>query len=292
MQVKHGSIHVANNKPHMKIAQWLNHTQQHLESVGITTARLDCLVLLEDILDINRAQILARPEYTLSHAQIVQLNALIARRTSHEPLAYIRHRSEFYGQTFYIDQRVLQPRTESEMIIDLLKILSFRSHSTIIDIGTGCGALALTAKREFPAATVIGTDIDPDCLDVASYNIKASGMELQLLESDLLTTIPIAILRGAILLCNLPYVPDGFLINTAATHEPRHAIFGGPDGLDYYRKLFDQIRSRAVKPQFVLTEALPTTHHILKTIAEEAGLLFDRAQDFVQIFRTDTTDPA
>jgi release factor glutamine methyltransferase len=87
-----------------------------------------------------------------------------------------------------------------------------------------------------------------------------------------------------ILLCNLPYVPDGFQINTAASHEPHHAIFGGPDGLDLYRKLFDQIAKLSNQPLLILIEAIPPQHDQLTDIAQRLGYQEIDRQDFIQVF--------
>lgn len=264
------------------ISDFLAQATRRLGASGIATARLDCLVLLEDVLGRDRSWILAHQDECLSVVALKDLNKKVARRAKHEPLAYIRQQTEFYGRIFYIDHRVLEPRPESETMIDLLKALP--DIQSVADIGTGSGALAITAKLELPHALVTAIDIDPACLQVAARNAEHSQAKIHLLPGDLLA--PVAEMTAIdALLCNLPYVPDSFQINPAAMREPRLAIFGGPDGLDLYRKLFTQCEALPAKPRFVLTEALPMQHAALTAIAGEHRFKLTRIEDFIQLFQ-------
>lgn len=268
------------------VGEFLADATDVLTRAGIATARLDTLVLLEDIVGRDRAQLLAHLEMKLTAAQHGTLVQMIARRVEHEPLAYLRHKTEFYGREFYVDYHVLEPRSESETMIDLLLQAAGNEPRRIIDVGTGSGALAITAKLELPDSDVTALDIDDDCLSIAARNAKALHAEISLLKSNLLTAVPKETIQGAVLLCNLPYVPDNFQINPAAMREPRLAIFGGPDGLDLYRQLFTYIAGTKLKPAVVLAESLPPQHDELKTIAADAGFVLDRGQDFIQCFKT------
>lgn len=270
------------------IQHFLVAATKQLEASGITTARLDCLVLLEDILNTNRTRILAHPERELSPEQQKTLNSWIKRRSTHEPLAYIRNKTEFYGREYYVDPHVLEPRPESEAMIDLLKSLPMTPNTIIADIGTGSGALAISAKLECPNAAILAVDIDNECLKVARKNAKLLNASIKFLRGDLLAPLTRLVLHEAILLCNLPYVPDSFQINPAAMREPRLAIFGGEDGLDLYRRLFKQIHDAKSKLEVVLTEALPPQHPALTAIADSAGYRLEATNDFIQLFRRDS----
>ncbi len=297
----------------MTIEQFLQQNTRYLEAAGVGTARLDVLVLLEDCLNKNRTQLLARPEENITIEQLKWLKPRVARRGKHEPLAYIRGKTEFYGREFIVNKHVLEPRPESETMIDLLKSAvipvkagiqskknSFKSwvpdqvrneadsdtDPTIIDVGTGSGALAITAKLELPEATVIGIDIDPKCLKVASANAEMLATEVELIEGDLLNSLAIdfQLQTSVCILANLPYVPNSFHISEAASSEPRIAIFGGKDGLDVYRRMFSQLRAFSWQPDLVLAESMPPQHDILESIAKEAGFTLTRTDDFIQQF--------
>src|SRR5579862_4684135 len=102
------------------VGTFLRTSTKTLELHGISTARLDTLVLLEDILGQSRAHILAHEDQSLNNTELKRLQRCIRRRSRHEPLSYLRHKKEFFGREFYIDHRVLEPRPESEAIIALL----------------------------------------------------------------------------------------------------------------------------------------------------------------------------
>lgn len=266
----------------MRISAWLQAGTAKLDKAGIGTARLDVLVLTEDVTGRDRAWLLANPNHELSSAQITKLEKLLNERSKHIPLAYVRKKTEFYGREFIITPAVLEPRPESETMIDLLKKLpGLPTEPCIADVGAGSGALGITAKLELPKGRVELLEIDPDALKIAQKNVDKFTISIPARESDLLAASG---QDNNVLLCNLPYVPDGYHINPAAMAEPHIAIFGGPDGLDIYRKLFKQVEKLKKQPLFILTESLPPQHEILQGIAENAGYSLLQTDDFIQVF--------
>lgn len=277
----------------MSLDVWLAQKTKQLKDTGVSTARLDCLVLLEDALGKDRSWLLAHPETECKGPTLKLLNEQIDRRVGHEPLAYIRGKSEFYGREFAVTPDTLEPRSETETMIDLLK--SHIPHLLkdgplyIVDVGTGSGCLAITAKLEFPISTVYATDISEPCLEIAKQNAKKLKADLEFYRGNLLEALPASSVRGhSIILANLPYVPDAHTVNQAAMFEPKIAIFGGPDGLDIYRELFLQIAKSlqfdSEKPQYVLCESLPFQHTELTQIAKTAGYKLKTSEDFIQVF--------
>lgn len=270
----------------MTVGEWLLSAHALLTRVGIGTPHLDAMVLAEDATEQDRSWLLAHPETQLTDEQLATLKDWLNRRAAHEPLAYIRNKTEFYGREFYIDHRVLEPRPESETMIDLLKKLPMHRQQTVIDVGTGSGALAITTKLELSHVDVMATDVDANALKVAEQNCKTYNCDIHFLKGNLLKPFYLHYHpQHAILLANLPYVPDTFHINAAAMREPTTAIFGGPDGLNLYREMFDQIDPLAYKPQYVLTESMPPQHELLKSIARQHHYHLDSTQDFIQVFK-------
>jgi release factor glutamine methyltransferase len=304
----------------MTVSEWLRMATVQLTAADIGTARLDALVLLEDTLHINRARLLAEPDRLVAEAQSHELEKLLTRRMTHEPLAYVRGKTEFYGRTFVINNSVLEPRPESETMIDLLKnIFVFsqapslpplfdtgsrayqkinvsavdldRNQSDILhkntrmvriaDVGTGSGALGITAHLELKNTSVDLLDISDEAIGVAKSNVDLFTLNISVIKSNLLADTP---QDYDILLCNLPYVPDEHMINRAASYEPKVAIFGGPDGLDLYRKLFKQISHANNQPLYILTEALPPQHAMLADIAVQHDYQLIKTDDFIQVF--------
>ncbi|HEX7368381.1 MAG TPA: HemK/PrmC family methyltransferase [Candidatus Saccharimonadales bacterium] len=261
---------------------WLAAAQRQLAAAGVGTARLDALVLLEDQLNKYRTHILAHPEIVLSAQDVKILARQLARRAKHEPLAYIRGHTEFYGRDFSITPAVLEPRPESETMIELLlQQPDLPPQPRIADVGTGSGALGITAQLELPHAIVDLLEIDPAAAKIAQKNVIKFTTGQKIIISDLLEQTS---QHYDILLCNLPYVPDNFHINEAALAEPKIAIFGGGDGLDVYRRLFMQLQTQQNKPLLILCESLPPQHDALTSIAAEAQYSLRQTEDFIQVF--------
>ncbi len=265
----------------MTVEEFLRQATSTLQAAGIDSARLDCLILLEDALGFGRASILAHPETVINAAKVVKLNTQVTQRTSHIPLAYIRGRAHFFGREFIVNPSVLVPRPETEIMIEMLKKLPLPARPEIADIGTGSGCIGTTAALELTDARVGLYDIDPEALRVATQNVEALRANAACQISDLLDRTPAV----DVILANLPYVPENHAVNRAARHEPKHAIFSGSDGLALYARFWKQIDDLTHKPMYVLTETLQTQHTKLTKLAQNAGYKTHDAQDLIQVFK-------
>ena len=261
---------------------WLKSASHRLERSGIGSAHLDALIILEDCLKQDRDILLAHPEQILKASQVQSLDKQLEQRAKHIPLAYIRHKSEFYGRSFYVDKRVLEPRPETETMIDLFKQLPIDNKAVIADVGTGSGCIGLTIKMEYPLMKIDLYDNDSDALDVARLNAKRFNLTINCYKGDLLKPDH---RPYQIVLANLPYVPNGHSINAAALIEPQKAIFGGSDGLDIYRHLWQQISTFSWQPSYVLTEALPFQHDKIAGFAFQHHSQLIKTSDFIQCFK-------
>ncbi|HSW85121.1 MAG TPA: HemK/PrmC family methyltransferase [Candidatus Saccharimonadales bacterium] len=281
----------------MTVNEWLATAKNNLDAAGIPTARLDSLILLEDTTAIDRVQLLANPNLVLKPNIVKKLNLLLNQRSKYEPLAYIRGKSEFYGRSFKINKNVLQPRPESEAMIDLLKTLcnklfpynnakigrnNANNNLWLADVGSGSGILGITAKLEVPDLSVDLLEIDIKALKLAKFNVDIYTPNIGLILSDLLHSTS---REYDILLANLPYVPDDYTINKSAEYEPEIALFGGQDGLDVYRKLFKQIERLNKRPLYILTESMPFQHLKLTNIARKYKYKLASNVDYIQEFR-------
>lgn len=267
----------------MTVSEWLTRSENLLRHAGIESARLDSLVLLSDELQKDKSWLLAYSDYELQGSELKNLSTKVAQRVQHAPLAYIRGKVEFYGKTFMVGPDVLVPRPESETFLELLCGLESASYLSIIDVGTGSGALAISAALLCPTRNVYATDISESALKVASRNAKFHNVAVRFTHGNLLDSITDDVLSGSLLLCNLPYVPTSFTINKAATYEPTLAIFSGDDGLDHYRALFLQLRDRHTQPAFILTESLLPQHDKVKKLALDNGYILRKTNGLVQL---------
>lgn len=265
----------------LPVGEFISRSVAELEVAGTTSARLDVLVLLEDVLRRDRSWILAHPETKLTAGQFKKLQRQVERRAAHEPLSYIRGFTEFYGRRFKVNKRVMEPRPESETMIELLKKLSLPDKGRLADIGTGSGALGITAALELHSSKVDLYDIDSGALAVARHNEHMHELKLSVHKSDLLNRVTS---DYDVILANLPYVPSSWKINEAAKAEPRLALFGGKDGLDVYRRLFQQLGRLAPRPSYVFTESFPPQHLGLEKIAQDHGYKKLRSKNFIQLF--------
>jgi release factor glutamine methyltransferase len=175
----------------------------------------------------------------------------VRRRLDGEPAAYILGHWEFYGIDFYVDSRTLIPRPETELLveeaIELARSISHQGKQTAIaDIGTGCGAIAVSLALALPGAKVYATDISPSALEVAEANCRRHGVNgrVELLQGNLLESLPGA---ADLVVANLPYVKDCEFVDLSPEireHEPTIALAGGKDGLDKIREMLEQMRAK------------------------------------------------
>ena len=203
-----------------------------LEASGVDSPRLDAELLLAHVLGTGRAALIVDPERGLEPEQARAFQDLAARRRGREPVAYILGRKGFRTIELAVDPRVLIPRPETEHVVEAA--LGIAAGARVADVGTGSGAIALALKAERPDLRVVGTDSSPAALAVAGANAARLGLEVELLEGDLLE--PVSGELDAVV-SNPPYVAAGDQLPRDVGHEPREALYGGPDGLDVIRRL-------------------------------------------------------
>ncbi len=225
------------------------------------SARLDTQVLLEHVLDIDRAALYAYPERELTEKQEQDFLALLERRKQGEPIAYIVGHEEFYGLDFLVDRRVLIPRPETEMLVETaLRIVRKRLANgqvpLVADIGTGSGAIPITIAVEEPRLPLLYTvDISSDALAVARQNCQLHAVErrVALLYGDLLAPLPEAV---DIVIANLPYVGTNevdVMTRDVIDYEPHLALFSGTNGLDLLHRFLQEVRdSNKLQPHAVV----------------------------------------
>jgi len=261
----------------MTVNNWLRESKKTLSNSGSNSAYLDTLLILEHVISSDRVHILAHTDQQLTQTQIEQLTRLLNRRKNREPIAYLTNKIEFYGRMFYVDSHVLIPRPESETFMELLSQFIGNS-STLLDLGCGSGILGITAKLEHPNLNVTLADIDNDALTVAKHNAELLHANVSFAEQDLLTQDN----SFNIIVSNLPYVPTELQLEPELSFEPDVALFSGHDGLDHYRRLWNQLKNNPAK--LVLTESLVSQHNQMIEYAKEAGYVLRATRLLIQVF--------
>jgi len=216
-----------------------------LASNNIEDASLESELLLRHILKISRVQLYLDLDHELSPGQEMAFWQLVNRRRNGEPTAYITGHREFYGLDFYVAPSVLIPRPESELLVEkTLELARQRSVTTIADIGTGCGAIAISLALNLPKAKIYATDISDASLKVALFNCQQHRVagRISLLQGDMLEPLPEPV---DLLVANLPYVRESELPPaTPAASEPVLALNGGRGGLEKINQLCQQLSGR------------------------------------------------
>ena len=233
----------------MTLKQVLGRARDVLAANSIEDASLEGEILLRQALGIDRVRLYANLKSELSAEQENEFWHLVQRRLSGEPAAYIAGHREFYGLDFLVDRRVLIPRPETELLVEkAIRLAQTHAIATVADIGTGCGAIAISLALNLPWIKIYASDVATDALEVARVNCEKHGVagRIQLLPGDMLAPLPEPV---DLILANLPYVTEQETSQAGlADFEPLIALNGGSDGLDGIRRLGEQAADK-LNPQ-------------------------------------------
>ena len=239
----------------MTLKQAFSHARDILIANNIEDACLEGELLLRHTLKISRVRLYLDLNYELSSKEEETFWHLIERRLSGEPTAYITGHREFYGSDFYVDPSVLIPRPESELLVEkALKLAQNGTIPTIAEVGTGCGAIAISLALNLSQAKIYATDISAPALKVALFNCQKHRVvnRICLLQGDMLEPLPEPI---DLIVTNLPYVKESELPPTySASFEPLLALNGGSDGLEKIRQLCCQVKNKLCPEGCLLLE--------------------------------------
>ena len=254
----------------MTVAEALREAARRLEAVS-DTARLDAELLMAAALKTTRSEMLLR--HTAKPAP-ESFAALVERRLTHEPVAYILGRQEFYGRDFLVTRDVLIPRADSETTLEAA-LKAKPSARRVLDLGVGSGALLLSYLAENPASEGTGIDRSPEALAVAADNAERFGLaarcDLRMADwrqpawAEGLGTFDLV-------LANPPYVEDDAELDPSVRdHEPAGALFAGPEGLDDYRILLPQLPFLLAPQGTAVIEIGASQAATVGALAEAAG---------------------
>ena len=220
----------------MTIREALAQAAARLETAGVPDARLDAELLLARVLHEDRLRMRLDGQRTLGDAQRSEYDALIARRQTREPLQYIEGEAAFMGLTFRVAPGVLIPRQDTETLVEAaLGLIKERGYRTVLDLccGTGCIGISLAALS---GAAVTLADISADALALARENAEKNGVCARVTETNLFSNIKRSF---DLIACNPPYLSDADMaaLQREVRFEPALALYGGADGLDFYRRI-------------------------------------------------------
>ncbi|MHA1539005.1 MAG: peptide chain release factor N(5)-glutamine methyltransferase [Alphaproteobacteria bacterium] len=246
------------------------------------TAKHETRLLLAYTLNETKEKLIAYPETLVSSAAEDAFNARIKRRLAHEPIAKIIGVKEFWGRNFIVSQDVLDPRPDSETLIEtaIKHFPDKKSPLKILDLGTGSGCLLLTLLDEYPVANGVGLDISKEALKIAEKNATELGLKNRatFLEGDFSEiNLLVSGKNFDMVITNPPYIAlkdRESLDPEVREYDPTSALFGGIDGLDAYRNIADSVKNQLSQKGFLFVEAGIGQGEKIKEIFTRTGFSF------------------
>ncbi|HEY8992393.1 MAG TPA: peptide chain release factor N(5)-glutamine methyltransferase [Candidatus Microsaccharimonas sp.] len=272
----------------LAINDWLADATRQLVFADISSARLDSELILAHTLRKTRSYLHAHPEEELTDRSIEIANARLILRLERVPVAYIIGHKEFYGHKFSVSTATLIPRPESESLIELLKQVIPRNISLLkenplrlIDVGTGSGALGITAKLLYPELSVTLSDMSRHALKIAEKNAKDLEADVSILRSNLLADYPFT---ANIIVANLPYVDPEWERSPETEHEPAEALFAARGGKALIYELLVQTKDKLINGGSLILEADPEQHPAIIAEAKKYSLLLSEQDGYGLLF--------
>lgn len=216
----------------------LKATASAFRNAGIPDPEVDAALLLSHVTGQPPLSLRLDMTTVLSADVLTRFDALVSRRLTRQPLQYLLHTQPFLGRDFYVDERVLIPRPETELLAErAIAALREHPHPIALDLCCGSGALAVSMALEVPGAQVHAADLSPDALAVTAKNAELLGASVTLHQGDLFAAVPE--IAFDVIVSNAPYIPsaDCLTLQEEVRREPMMALDGGTDGLNFYRRI-------------------------------------------------------
>jgi release factor glutamine methyltransferase len=213
-----------------------------LLNINIKTAKIDSEIILASVLKTDRINLSTQHDLILNKSQELLMSQLMERRKNKEPVAYILNKKDFWNETYFVDHRVLIPRPETEILIEMVlkKIKDKSKVSQLLDIGCGSGCLLISCLRELKKSIGIGLDISSDALAVTKINVKNYKLNkrVELYKESIFNFLTLK--KFDVILSNPPYLSSAEYDNLeidVKNFEPETALKGGHDGTSHYKKI-------------------------------------------------------
>ena len=265
----------------------LRRTRRTLAAARIADAALDARLIVEHVTSTDRMDLIRDPDRGVSPEDVRAVDAMLARRVAGEPVHRILGHREFYGLTLALSPDTLEPRPDTETLVDLVlprlrAIVAERGTCRILDLGTGTGAIALALLSQIPQARAVAGDIAPGAIATARRNAETTGLSdrFEAVQSDWFDTISG---RFDAILSNPPYITlreYADLASEVKDHDPARALLAGADGLDAYRVIAAGAAQHLESGGFVGLEIGASQQAGVTAIFEAAGFVrLDAAKD-------------
>lgn len=261
----------------LTVLEIIKRSTEFLAKHGVENPRLNTELLVGHALGLKRMQLYLQFERPLAEAELAKIRPLVKRRSEREPLQYIVGSTDFAGVTLKVDRRALIPRPETELMIEFAQERCAVPPATILDLGTGSGALALALAKLYPAARVTAVDVSREALALAGENAAALGAaeRVALVESSWFAALA-AEARFDLIVANPPYLSDAEVAETAPEvkgFEPRGALTSGANGLEALEIIWREAKVRLNAGGWLFCETGIAQHATLLEWARAAGFV-------------------
>ncbi len=255
-------------------------------------------LLFTEILRFERIDLYQNRDILLDKDHASLIASVLKRRVRGEPLPYILGKTEFMGLDFIVNRHVLIPRPETEVLVEtvvnLVQSSKFSRHSvkleagsrrlsesragkvqSILDLGTGSGCIAISLAKFLPNATITATDISETALEIARQNAAPHNLKIKFLRSDLFDSYELRATSYELIVSNPPYIPTDVIatLQPEIGYEPAIALDGGPDGIDFYRRILSEVSDHLENEGFLVLEIGYGQLELIKELFKESGCL-------------------
>ncbi len=259
------------------VLEILNWATALFKSTQIENPKLNAEQIISHVLDVKRLELYLHSSDIISEDEIKEIQSLIDRRRKGEPLQYILGETEFYGYRIFINKNVLIPRPETELLVE--KIINKNQEvKSILEIGTGSGAIAIALAKNLNLDRIDAIDIFEEALKLARKNAKENSVEINFYQSDIFENIEG---KFDIIVSNPPYISGKEYEKFPAeikNYEPINALLASEDGLIFYKKILEKAKEYLTKSGFIYFEIGYDQAEMIKEIAKKNG--FDKANVF------------
>ena len=273
------------------VVDLLDWTTGYFQQHGIPNPRLDAEVLLGHLLKKSRLQLYLHFEMPVFQEHLTPFRELIKKRIAHTPVSYLTNRKEFMSLDFYVDERVLIPRPETEQLVETILTAETEDVQRLLELGTGSGVIATCLAVQHSEWEIVATDISESALAVARKNaeIHACTAQIKFLSGDLFEPVAALCANGDAqfdwIVCNPPYIKNterDALRPDVRDHEPEIALFAGDDGLDVIRRLIAEAPKYLAPTGKLILEIGATQANTVRTLlaAESAYATYKLFNDY------------
>ena len=276
-----------------RVVDLLDWTTEYFQQHGVPNPRLDAEVLLGHLLEKSRLQLYLHFEMPVFQEHLTPFRELIKKRIAHTPVSYLTNRKEFMSLDFYVDERVLIPRPETEQLVETILTTKTGEFRRLLELGTGSGVIATSLAMQQPEWEIVATDISEPALAVARKNAETHACisQIEFLSGDLFEPIEAINTNGNArfdwIVCNPPYIKNterDTLSPDVRDYEPEIALFAGDDGLAVIRRLIAEAPKYLVPNGKLILEIGATQADAVRTLldAESGYATYELFKDYAE----------